>query len=169
MAHSVELVFDRDTEEAVRGIWDALREGGIPSQAPASRPHVTLTVAEQMDGAIDAALSPVIERLPLTCTIGAPMLFGGRVVTLVRLLIPSAELLSLHAHVYQVSLPHMPNGPLPHTGPGEWTPHVTLARRVAPDQLRAALTIKSLRRDLRARAIGVRHWDGDKREEHLIG
>ena len=45
MVHSVELVFDPDTEAAVRRIWDGLREAGIASQAPASRPHATLTVA----------------------------------------------------------------------------------------------------------------------------
>jgi hypothetical protein len=173
MVHSVELLFDPDTEAAVRRQWDELAEAGVRSQAshtaPSNRPHVTLTVARHMDDAVDAALNPVIDRLPLTCTIGAPMLFGGRVITLVRLLIPSAELLSLHAHVHQVCLPHMPNGPLPHADPGEWTPHVTLARRVAPDRLAAALTIKSLTCDLRGSAIGLRHWDGDKREEHLIG
>ena len=56
MVHSVELVFDPDTEAAVRRIWDGLREAGIPSQAPASRPHATLTVAERIDPEVDALL-----------------------------------------------------------------------------------------------------------------
>ncbi|MGV0802617.1 2'-5' RNA ligase family protein, partial [Mycolicibacterium elephantis] len=47
MVHSVELVFDPATEAVIRDIWDALRDAGIPSQAPASRPHATLTVAER--------------------------------------------------------------------------------------------------------------------------
>ena len=34
MVHSVELLFDPDTEAAVRQIWDGLREAGMPSQAP---------------------------------------------------------------------------------------------------------------------------------------
>ena len=45
MVHSIELVFDSDTEAAIRRIWDDLAGAGIPSQAPASRPHVTLAVA----------------------------------------------------------------------------------------------------------------------------
>jgi len=49
MVHSIELIFDPDTETAVRRIWDDLREAAIPSQAPASRPHTTLTVAERID------------------------------------------------------------------------------------------------------------------------
>ena len=37
MVHSIELVFDSDTEAAVRRIWADLAGAGIPSQAPASR------------------------------------------------------------------------------------------------------------------------------------
>jgi hypothetical protein len=49
MVHSVELVFDPDTEEAVRRIWDGLRRGRDPQPGAASRPHATLTVAERID------------------------------------------------------------------------------------------------------------------------
>jgi len=45
MVHSIELLFDRDTEAAIRQIWDGLATADIPSQAPAGRPHVTLAVA----------------------------------------------------------------------------------------------------------------------------
>ncbi|MCV7279425.1 2'-5' RNA ligase family protein [Mycolicibacterium flavescens] len=172
MVHSVEVVFDADTDAAVRASWDDLTRAGVRSQAghtsPSNRPHVTLTVADEMDDAVNTALRPVAEQLPLACTIGAPMLFGGRTFTLVRLVVPSAELLALHAHVHRICLPHMPNGPLPHAAPGHWTPHVTLARRVPHDQLAAALAVKSVRRDLTGRIVGLRHWDGDNRVEHPI-
>ena len=59
MVHSIELVFDRDTEAAIRRIWDDLAAAGIPSQAPASRPHVTLAVAERIDADVDELLPPV--------------------------------------------------------------------------------------------------------------
>ncbi|MGE0215825.1 2'-5' RNA ligase family protein [Mycolicibacterium sp.] len=171
MVHSVELLFDPDTDSAVRRIWDELSAAGIRSQAanraPTNRPHVTLTVAESMDDAVDAALHPVLARLPLTCRIGAPMLFGGRSITVVRLIVPSAELLALHADVHRNCLPHMPDGPLPNARPGTWTPHVTLARRLPPDAL--ARAVPRLGRDLPARLTGLRHWDGDAKVEHLIG
>lgn len=48
MVHSIELVFDSDTEAAIRRIWAGLAAAGIPSQAPASRPHVSLAVAERI-------------------------------------------------------------------------------------------------------------------------
>ncbi|KUH94184.1 hypothetical protein AU190_13185 [Mycolicibacterium acapulense] len=172
MVHSVELVFDPDTDAKIRGVWDDLTRAGIRSQAnnmsPSNRPHVTVTVAESLDEVANTALRPVLERLPLDCTIGAPMLFGGRVFTLVRLVVPSEELLALHRRVHALCLPHMPNGVLGHADSGQWTPHVTLARRVAPDKLPAALTIKSVGRDLRGTLTGLRHWDGDKRIEYPI-
>ena len=108
---------------------------------------MTLAVAEHMDDAVNDALRPLLRALPMRCTIGAPMLFGRGPFTLVRLVIPSAELLALQAEVHKVCLPHMSPGPLPHADPGQWTPHVTLARRVARDKLADAL---SLRRHVRA-------------------
>ncbi|TFV60715.1 2'-5' RNA ligase family protein [Mycobacterium sp. PS03-16] len=174
MVHSVELLFDPDTDAAVRGLWNELAQAGIRSQAghrsPTNRPHATLTVAEDMADAVDDALRPLLARLPLPCAIGAPMLFGGgRAVTLVRLLVPSAELLDLHAEVHRVTRPHMPAGPLPHSDPGQWTPHVTLARRVPPDQIATAIALPKFARTIHGRITGLRHWDGNKREEHPIG
>lgn len=172
MVHSVELTFDPDTDAKLRRIWDELTRKGIRSQAgntsPSNRPHVTVTVAEHIDEAVNTALRPVLERLPLPCTVGAPMLFGGRVFTLVRLVVPSHELLALHRHVHDLCLPHMPNGVLGHADPGQWTPHVTLARRVAPEKLPAALTLRSVGRDLRGALTGLRHWDGEDRIEYPI-
>ncbi|OBF88185.1 Uncharacterised protein [Mycolicibacterium flavescens] len=172
MVHSVELVFDPDTDAKIRGVWDDLTRAGIRSQAsntsPSNRPHVTVTVAESLDEAANTALRPVLKRLPLDCTIGAPMLFGSRVFTLVRLVVPSEELLALHRRVHELCLSHMPNGVLSHADPGQWTPHVTLARRVAPDKLPAALTLKSVGRDIRGAVTGLRHWDGDNRVEYPI-
>lgn len=172
MVHSVELTFDPETDAKVRRVWDDLARAKIRSQAsntsPSNRPHVTVTVAEDLDDAINTALRPVLSRLPLPCTIGAPMLFGGRVFTLVRLVVPSEELLGLHRQVHELCLPHMPKGVLGHADPGQWTPHVTLARRVAPDKLAAALTVRSVGRDVRGTLTGLRHWDGDNRIEYPI-
>lgn len=173
MVHSVELLFDPDTDAAVRRIWDDLSQAGIRSQvghrSPSNRPHVTLTVAEDLGDGVDDALRPLLARLPLACVIGAPMLFGGgRTVTLVRLVVPSVALLDLHAEVHRATVPHMPAGPLPHSDPGQWTPHVTLARRVPPDLMPTAVTLPGFARDIRGRVTGLRHWDGDARVEHWI-
>lgn len=172
MVHSVELTFDDDTDAAVRRVWNDLMAAGVRSQAghrsPSNRPHVTLTVAEDLDEAVNTALRAVLDRLPMACTIGAPMLFGGRVFTLVRLVVPSAELVALHEQVHELCQPHVSGGALLHSDPGQWTPHVTLARRVPPEHLATALTVRSVGRDVTGRITGLRHWDGDNRMEHPI-
>ena len=111
MVHSVELLFDTETDAEVRQLWSELTDAGVRSLAsstsPSNRPHVTLSVAEDMDDAVNDPLRRLLHRLPFSCTIGAPMLFGRGPFTLVRLLIPSAELLALQADVHEVCLPHM--------------------------------------------------------------
>lgn len=172
MVHSVELLFDPDTDAAVRRIWDDLDAAGIRSQSanrsPSNRPHVTLTVAEEMADGVDEALRPLLGMLPFDGLIGAPMLFGARALILVRLLVPSAPLLDLHREVDRVCRPHIPGAALPHTAPGQWTPHVTLARRVPPERLPAAVAVPGFGGDMACRIVGLRHWDGNNRVEHPI-
>ena len=172
MVHSVELLFDSDTEATVRRIWDDLTNAGVRSQASnnatSNRPHVTLAVAEHMDDAVNDALRPMLGLLPLACTIGAPMLFGRGPFTLVRLMVPSPELLALHARVHEACLPHMSPGPLPHADPGQWTPHVTLARRVNRTSWPMRCRCGGCRATGGAAAVALRHWDGNNSVEHPI-
>jgi hypothetical protein len=168
MVHSVELVFDPDTEAAVRDIWDGLREAGIPSQAPASRPHATLTVAERIDKEVDGLLVGLADRFPLPCRIGAPLLFGRSQLILTRLVVPTAELLDLHAQVYRLCLPHQAPGPMANSLPGQWTCHVTLARRLHGNQLGRALRIAGRPSEIVGQVVGLRRWDGSAKREYPI-
>ena len=165
MVHSVELVFDPDTEAAVRHIWDGLRQAGIPSQAPASRPHATLTVAERIDPEVDELLRPLVARFPQACRIGAPLLFGRGKAVLARLVVPTAELLEVHADVHRLCLPYLHPGPMPNALPGEWTAHVTMARRVVPGQLGRALRIAGKPTEMVGSIVGLRRWDGNAKRE----
>ena len=121
MVHSIELVFDPDTEAAIRRIWADLAGAGIPSQAPASRPHVTLAVAERIAPEVDELLRPVAQRLPLRCSVGAPVLFGRANVVFARVVVPTSELLALHAEVHRLSLQHLAPAPMSNSLPGQWT------------------------------------------------
>jgi 2'-5' RNA ligase len=168
MVHSIELVFDRDTEAAIRRIWGDLAAAGIPSQAPASRPHVTLVVAERIAPDVDAPLRPVAQRLPLKCAVGASLLFGRSNAVLARLIVPTAELLALHAEVHRICGTYLALGSMPNSLPGQWTAHVTLARRVGGAQLRRALRIAGRPSEIHGNLAGLRRWDGNKRVEHLI-
>jgi hypothetical protein len=168
MVHSIELVFDPDTEGAIRHIWDELREAGLPSQNPASRPHATLTVAERMDPAVDVPLASLVERFPLPCVVGAPLLFGSSTVILTRLVVPTVELLAVHAEVSRLCLPHLVPGPMANSLPGHWTGHVTLARRVGPAQLTRALRIAGRPPVINGSFTGLRRWVGDEKAEYPI-
>jgi hypothetical protein len=169
MVHSIELVFDPDTEGAVRRIWADLAGAGIPSQAPASRPHVTLAVAERIDPEVDQLLTSVTPRLPPSCAIGAVVSFGRANVVLARLIVPTSELLAMHAEVHRLCLSHLTPGPMSNSLPGQWTAHVTLARHVGGAQLGRALRIANRPAQINGRFAGLRRWDGNKRTEHLIG
>lgn len=168
MVHSVELVFDRATEAAVRHIWDELRDAGIPSQAPAARPHMTLTVAERIDPGVDERLSSLGGRFPFPCRIGAPLLFGTAKVVLARLVVPTADLLDVHAEVHRLCRSHLSPGPMANTLPGRWTAHVTLAHRMAPTQLGRALPIAGEPAEIAVNVIGLRRWDGGAKREYPI-
>jgi 2'-5' RNA ligase len=168
VVHSIELLVDPHSESATRRMWEALAEAGLRSPGQTSRPHVTMVVADAISADVDGVLRPVTRRLPLPCRIGAPMVFGGPRFTLVRLVVPTAELLSLHAEVHHICLPYLVPGAASNTVPGEWTPHLTMARRVDPAQLARAVTIRKLSRDLSASIVGLRRWDGDNRVEYVI-
>lgn len=168
MVHSVELVFDADTEAAVRGLWDELRAAGIPSQAPASRPHATLTVAERIDPEVDTLLRPLAVRFPMPCRIGAPLVFGRAKAVLARLLVPTTELLDLHAEVHRLCLPHSSPGPMANALPGQWTAHVTVARRVMPAQMGRAVRIAGKPGEIEGSIAGLRRWVGESKREYPI-
>jgi 2'-5' RNA ligase len=168
MVHSIELIFDRDTEAAIRRIWEALAAAGIPSQAPASRPHVTLAVAEGITADVDELLSPVSAQLPLGCRIGAPVLFGRASAVFARMVVPTGELLALHARVHQLCGPYVTPAPMPNSLPGQWTAHVTMARRVGGAHLGRALRVAGRPAQIDGSFTGLRRWDGNKKVEHLI-
>lgn len=169
MVHSIELLFDPDTEAAIRRIWADLAAADIPSQAPASRPHVTLVVAERIAGDVDVLLGPLAGRLPLRCTVGAALFLGRANAIMARLIVPSAGLLALQTQVHRLCDGHLQPGAGPNTEPDHWTPHVTLARRVGGTALSRALRIGGKPATIEGRFAGLRRWDGSTKAEHLLG
>lgn len=169
MVHSVELLFDADTEARLRQIWADLDAAYLPGRVPAGRPHVTLAVAERIAPDVDELLLPIARELPLACRIGAPLLFGQSNAVLARLIVPTTELLALHAAVHRVCRPHLLPGPLPHSLPGHWTAHVTLARRIEGARLEPVLRIAGQPAEIHGALTALRRWDGTERVEYPIG
>lgn len=166
MAHSIELLLDDVTDAAIRRIWAEL---GTTSVRPArGSPHITLTVAETISPDVDLLLAPVSQRLPFRVTIGAPLLFGTGPFVLALLVVPNTELLSVHAQVNRVSGPYLQPGPFEHALPGQWTPHVTLARGLTADTVGPVLDVLSEVTALDAQVVGVRRWDGDAKVEYVL-
>ncbi|WP_223623988.1 2'-5' RNA ligase family protein [Microbacterium sp. EST19A] len=153
---SIELLLDPATEAAVRAEWDALAAEGMSSLAhhtsASNRPHVTLLVRTDL-ARFDAQV--LLERAPFPFTLSAPLLFGvGERRVLARSVVPTAELLDIHAAVHAVA---GRGDDAPHTAPGEWSPHVTLARRLRISDLERA--VGHVGGDIHGHATGLRLWD----------
>lgn len=163
---SIELLLDDEIEASVRADWDALARAGHSSlaahTADSNRPHVTLLVrpsVPQVDFAAATAL------LPVSVTLGAPIVFehGDRGV-LARPVVLDDALLAVYNAV-RAAVP--PGEDAPHTDPGAWTPHVTLARRLrlaSLDDARALLGPERV-----GSAVGLRRWDSRTRTVTALG
>lgn len=174
MAHSVELLLDPTADLAIRSAWRTLAAAGLPSQAritaASNRPHVTLIAAGHIDAGGDASLRDLASLLPLEVTIGAALVFSGPRHTLARLIVPTADLLEFHTAVDRLCRPWIAGEPFAHCRPGQWTPHVTLGRRIEAGDIGAALALLTERdpAGMTCQITGLRRWDGDRRVEHLL-
>jgi 2'-5' RNA ligase len=167
VVQSVELLLDPDADALIRNQWVRLAAAGLPSQAlhtgDSNAPHVTLAARGSIDPALEPALRRALAVLPLPVGLGALACFGQRRLVLVRLVVASAALLRVQAEI-QSALGADPADPAgtSHFAPGRWTPHVTLARRLSPEQLALAVSLLDGEHDS-AMAAGGRRWDSDAR------
>lgn len=173
MTHSIELLLDERSDSTIRHMWAVLDEAGIPSAAAirssTNRPHITLLAAGRISPAVDRELASLADRFPIPCVIGAPLVFGTGRFTLTRMVVSSAQLLATQADVYERCLPHLSAEPFPHSAPGQWVPHVTLGRRLTSAQVGESLGVREVTTpEIAGDLIGLRRWDGDQREEHLM-
>ena len=95
-------------------------------------------------------------------------MFGRTNAVLARLIVPSAELLALHAEVHRLSGPYLLPEPLPNSLPGQWTAHVTVARRVGGPRLESAFRVAGQPPEIHGTVAGLRRWDGTQRVEYPI-
>lgn len=184
MVHSIELLLDDESEAALRRQWRLLADAGLPSEhrppegGGPRRPHVTLVAAEQVPAETATGLGPLLtEALPIPLVVGVPMVFGTAKVgrpglILVRQVHPTVPLLQLQERVREAC----PAAVDDHFASGRWAPHVTLAHRLRPDQIAVALQLlarsgasNGAPREIEAKAVGCRWWQGDlKQARNLV-
>lgn len=168
MVQSAELLLDSGLDVAVRREWAMLSDAGLPSQnrhlGESNRPHITVAVASSMPVAIDDGAA--IRFDPFGVRLGGLVVFTGRTITLARLVVPSSELLDLHARMHEA----VGEESLDHLALGRWTPHVTLARRLTSEEAGTAVRLLStIIGDLVGSAVALRRWDGEAKREWRIG
>lgn len=163
---SIELTFGESTDSAIRTDWARLSEAGLPSLAshtsPSNRPHITLAAGNLLE--VGSNLQNLWSGLPLSIGFSGLVLFpagAGRYV-LARLVVPTADLLQLHARLHQLC-----TGAYEYTLPDAWTPHVTLARRIPGHRLAAALDALEDRAE--GQCIEARLWDSSTRTITSLG
>jgi 2'-5' RNA ligase len=163
MAQSVELTLDSSAEAALVAQWDRLAAAGLarpkrPEPYGHHLPHITLYAADAIPEAAESQLSEIVVGVNLAVHIGAVMIFGPRKgeCIVVRHVAASVELLELQQMVAR-ACEATRDGQF---GPGRWSPHVTLARRVSSDHVGKAVSVLGSRGELDATIQRCRRWDG---------
>ena len=166
MTQSVELTLDDAADGAVRRLWSRLADAGLPTEqrtgsSSSHRPHITLFAGDAIAPEVDDALPEALSGLSLAVRLGGLLAFGPRrgAVVLTRQVVPSRELLDLQAEVAA----RCSADPAGHFGPGRWTPHVTLARRVPVAELGLVVQALGDLPELEGVSRGCRRWDSDRR------
>ena len=162
--HSVEALLDGATDAELRREWTALAEAGLPSQAghqgATNAPHVTLSAALGVSNVVEQRVGAALQGLlPVEVRVGPLVVMGARRLALARLVVPSSELLRLHAAV-ATAMARAPGVP-ERVHPGRWTPHLTIARGLDAGQVGVALAVLGGPRPLDGSIVSVRRWDPD--------
>ena len=145
---------DSSTDRLIRALWEEIARQGLPSMATHThrlhQPHVSLVVAEHIP--VRASLQTIrpVPREPIKLLIEAAGIFPieessasneedkhGR---LFLACVASSALLDEQRRVHAAVRP-LALGSWPHFEPGTWTPHLTTAWTLSPQQLASALAI----------------------------
>jgi 2'-5' RNA ligase len=170
VTQSVELLLDEAADQAIRSQWDRLGDAGLPTArrkepSPHHAPHVTLWAGDRLGAAADAELPPLFVDLDLEVMIGGVLLFGPRRwgYVLARQVVVSAELAALQQRVVAIC-----GGGYGQFGDGQWSPHITLGRRLHTDQVGPALQALNGVPELTATVRRARRWDGNRKVAWLL-
>ncbi len=163
--HALELLPDAAGDRAVRRDWQALRDGGLPSQldhtGTSNAPHLTLLAAPAIPPTLEAlAVDLLGPLLPVTARLSGVLVLGGARATVARVVeVPDA----LTGAVLRL------RAACPDPRYVGWLAHVTVARRVARSELATVLDALPTTEEPLVLAT-LRRWDPDRDAvETLVG
>ena len=132
---TVELLGDDVLDQAVRAAWRRLDEAGLVSlarhQHPTNRPHLTLATAVEITPGAAVVIARALRTLPVQVQVSGLRFFGGRAGVLAWAADGGDILRRLQWQIWS-ALDGADRNPLHE--PGTWAPHISLARRLRPDQ-----------------------------------
>lgn len=156
MPHAaLEFTLAEPDDRAVRQIWEALIEAGLPSQGrhrgASNAPHVTIAARPEIPVAMrEAAVDHIAAHLPAELGVDGQITFTGRRRSVVALGVRLPEVLRRDVEAFRDAWEL----------PQPWTAHITIARHVGADELAAVsevVTRGPLPTHLRVGAL--RYWD----------
>lgn len=175
--HSIELLLDESADAAIRRQWSLLLDAGLPSQArhtgDSNAPHVTVVARRSIGSRHDDALKERARQMPLPFTFSGLVVFGAppKGLVLARLVTATDRILRFHEAVHEAihegsATASTDETDLPHTRPGTWTPHVTLASRLTPAELATAVDVlgRTVEASSQTSFTRLRRWDSDRGE-----
>ena len=140
MAYLFEAYLDPQADAKVRRLWSVLNERGVSDSnlRNVSTPHLTLLTVPALDEeAARAALALVARRPAFPLPLRGLAFFPGERATLYLPVVPSRDLLDLRRACVGAAR-------AAGAAPGDerpWAPHVSLARRLPPVALPAAVGV----------------------------
>ena len=138
MPCAVTLSFDSPTDSAIRGLWQALSEAGLPSTmlTLGFGPHLTFSVCQNLD--LDKLQAPLqalaVATPPLTVQFSSIGVFPGKEGVVFLGVTVNHALLDFHTAFWDTAAAYS-EGASPYYRPEIWVPHVTLNYALAPGQI----------------------------------
>ncbi len=140
------LIFSPETDAAVRGLWQAQADAGLPSPMLEVKepPHMTLFMAEGGDfSGLRAALAALAREMPpLPVDFFSLGVFPAKYGVVFLAPVTNRRLVDLHAAIWSAAHSFLEK-PYAQYAPGVWVPHVTLTIDLPPEQIGAAAAFLS--------------------------
>lgn len=142
MTYSIGLYFDPQTETEIRRIWQIMAENAIEEYlySSANRPHITLTIFEDLDTtkAENLLRDFALRHTPFPISFQAIGLFPSTAAIFLNPVV-TGQLLNIQRELHNLLVPFAALPEFPYYLPDQWIPHCGLAIEMPPENLLPAM------------------------------